>query len=581
MLKGGVLNLDARLVALAGEMRAAFALAVTVQLLAGVVFMWQARTMTLIVAGVFVEGRSLGGVGALMFGSLLAASARLIANWLSDVAAQNFAGRIAEALRERLLAHLFALGPAYTQEERSGELASVVMEGTEAVEVYFRDYLPKLVLAALLPFAFLIVIAPLDWLSALVLLLTAPAIPLLMVLIGNMAEGITRRQWRALSRMGAHFLDVIQGLATLKLFGCARAQIAIIGRVSDHFRRSSLEVLRVAFLSALVMELLASIGTAIVAVEIGVRLLDGFLPFEKAFFILVLAPDFYTPLRTLGARFHAGAAGVTAAARLFDILETPAPAPKIAQASRVPPPPFAIMFEDVAYAYADGERPALRGLSFYIIPNHKLALVGPSGSGKSTVAALLLRFVEPESGLITVGDSALGDIPASEWRQQVAWVPQRPYLFNGSVLENIRMARPDASPTDVIWAAQRAQAHDFIKALPGGYETMIGERGARLSGGQAQRIALARAFLKDAPFLLLDEPTAHLDPETEALLQGAIDHLTENRTAVIIAHRLSTVYSADQIVVLEGGRVAESGTHRDLMGRRGLYRRMVDVEVGP
>jgi ATP-binding cassette subfamily C protein CydD len=238
-----------------------------------------------------------------------------------------------------------------------------------------------------------------------------------------------------------------------------------------------------------------------------------------------------------------------------------------------------IRFDDVYYAYDGGQRPALNGLSFQIEPGHKVALVGPSGAGKSTVAQLLLRFVEPDRGAITVVGMPLRDWPAPAWRAQVAWVPQRPYLFHTTVAENIRLARPDAGLDAVVWAAEQAQADAFIRALPQGYNTLIGERGARLSGGQAQRIALARAFLKDAPLLILDEATSNLDPAIEAALQEAVGRLLPGRTALIITHRLSTAYQADQVVVLADGRAAEIGSHAALMQQDSLYRRLVTAHA--
>jgi ATP-binding cassette subfamily C protein CydD len=413
-------------------------------------------------------------------------------------------------------------------------------------------------------------------------------IPFFMVLIGSLANAQSHTQWTQLSRMSAHFLDVLQGLTTLKIFGRSRDQAQEIARISAQFRDATMSVLRIAFLSALALEMLATISTAIIAVEIGLRLLYGRLAFEEAFFILILAPEYYGPLRLLGARFHAGTAGVSAAQRIFEVLSCQPAVFSEGAASSAPTtegrkeafseytsPPFAIHFEEVHYAYEAGERAALNGVSFTIQRGQKVALVGRSGAGKSTAAQLLLRFIEPAGGRITVNGDDLAAIPADVWLEQVAWVPQMPYLFAESAADNIRLARPDAPLEDVIHAAQQAHADTFIRALPDGYETWIGERGARLSGGQAQRIALARAFLKDAPFLIFDEATSNLDPETEAQIQAAIRALMRDRMVLIIAHRLSTVLDADQIVVLDAGYVAEVGTHDELSARAGTYHQLV------
>jgi len=371
----------------------------------------------------------------------------------------------------------------------------------------------------------------------------------------------------------------LQGLTTLKLFSRHRAQVKTIQRISDKFRESTLGVLRVAFISALALELLATISVAIVAVEIGLRLLYGHISFENALFILILAPEFYMPLRSLGASFHSGTEGATAADRIFAILETPSPAAQISvglsQASPTINTPFKIEFGRVSYAYDEGRRAALHEVSLVIEAGQKVALVGSSGGGKSTLAQLLLRFIEPDAGEIQVNDTPLHHIDTNTWREKVAWVPQRPYLFNESVLYNIRLGRPAATEHEVIEAARLASADMFIEQLPQGYHTIIGERGTRLSGGQAQRIALARAFLKDAPLLILDEATSNLDPEQETLIEAAIHRLMIGRTVLMITHRLNTAYQAEQILVMAEGQIIQRGDHQALLNQDGPYRRLV------
>jgi thiol reductant ABC exporter CydD subunit len=570
-------------------------------LLAGVVLIGQAFYLSRIINRVFLEGQSLADVHSLLlllFGLSLVRAALI---WGSQVAAQRVAGRVKSDLRQRLSAHLMTLGPAYAQTERSGELTNTLTEGVEALDAYFSQYLPQLALAVLIPLAILVFVFPLDFTSGLVLLLTAPLIPLFMILIGSLAQELTQRQWVSLSRLSAHFLDVLQGLTTLKLLGRSREQAAVIAIISDRFRQTTMGVLRVAFLSALVLELIATLGTAVVAVEIGLRLLYGYLAFEQAFFVLLLAPEFYLPLRLLGTRFHAGTAGVTAARRIFEILDTPLltttddhrpqtaedsrrefdfPANTVIKKAAQSLSGLTIRFADVHYAYADGQRPALKGVSFTVKPGQKIALVGPSGAGKSTIAHLLLGFIAPTHGLITVDGVPLTELNMATWRAHLAWVPQQPYLFHVSVGDNIQLARPEATPEQVIRAARQAQAHDFIEALPQGYDTIIGERGARLSGGQAQRLALARAFLKDVPFLILDEATANLDPLHEIQIQAALQELMQGRSSLIIAHRLNTIYTADKILVMAGGQVVETGSHASLVQQPGLYRRLVTAYGG-
>jgi ATP-binding cassette subfamily C protein CydD len=577
------MKLDKRLLREAWSARIDLALTVGLGFLAAIAIVGQAYLLSLVVGQVFLQGYMLNQVSSRLIGFLILSLARAGLVWGSEVAANRVAGRVKGDLRQRLAAHLLVLGPSYVCGERSGELTNTVVEGIEALDAYFREYLPQLALAALVPLAYLIFVLRLDWVSALVLLLTAPLIPLFMVLIGSAADALTRRQWTSLSRMSAHFLDVLQGLTTLKILGRSRDQVRAIARISDQYREATMGVLRVAFLSALVLEMVATLSTAVVAVQIGLRLLSGRLSFEEGFFVLLLAPEFYLPLRMLGTRFHAGIQGVAAADRIFEVLGIEAKAGALAGIGVEPDLstlPLDLDFRGVHYAYDGGQRPALNGVSFRIASGEKVALVGPSGAGKSTIAYLLLRFIEADRGEILVGKQPLCELSPLAWRRQVAWVPQQPHLFHGTITDNIRLARPEAGAEEIAWAARQAHANGFIEALPRGYDTVVGERGARLSGGEAQRIALARAFLKDAPLIILDEATANLDPQIEDLVWEAMVRLLRDRTALIIAHRLSTVYRADRILVMEQGRIVEQGTHQALVEQGGIYRSLVSAYVG-
>jgi len=494
----------------------------------------------------------------------------------SERSAMRAATQVKERVRTELVRRLLALGPAYVRTRHSGEIAAVAVDGIEALEPYYARYLPQVALVALVPLPILACVFARDWMSGLVLLCTAPLIPLLMLLIGGGAERLNRRQWRKLARLGAYFLDALQGLTTLKLFNAARREAALVARLSDDYRRSTMSVLRVAFLSALALEFFATAGIAVVAVLIGFRLLYGQMDLEPGFFILLLAPEFYLPWRTLGAHYHARMEAVGAAERIVEILDHPLP--QAAQGRRRPllERPFEIRFEDVHYAYESG-REALRGASFDLASGNVTALVGPSGAGKSTAASILLGFVRAHRGRVLVAGHDLSLIDPDHWLAHVAWVPQRPHLFQGSVLDNIRMADETIALERVRAAARRAHADEFIEGLPGGYHAPVGERGENLSGGQAQRLALARAFLKDAPLLLMDEATAALDLQTERLVTDAIGHLTRGRTVLVIAHRLRTVRHAERILVMDGGRIAEQGTHDGLLRAGGRYARMVQT----
>ena len=568
-----------RLLDLTRQHRFSFALTIFLGWMGGLAAILQAWYLSRVIRSVFLGDQTLAQVIPYVIVLVLVALVRALVVGGSEVSANHLALQVKSNARVHLLSHLAALGPAFTQGEKAGELSSTVVEGVEALDSYFSQYLPQVVLAAFIPLSVLLVVFPLDPLTGVVFLLTAPMIPILMILIGKAGEVVTKRQWDGLSHLSAYLLDVLQGLTTMKFLGQARRQEGLIREASDSFRDGTMQVLRVTFLSALVLEMLSMISIALVAVEVSLRLLRGGLPFQDALFILVLAPDFYLPMRLLGLRFHAGMSGTEAARRIFGILDTP-----VAVSTPGSHPgttaSFSITFSSVSYTYQSRGYPALDGVSFDIPEGKITALVGVSGAGKSTITALLLRFMEPEKGTIFLGDRPLSDLPAQDWRQSLAWVPQTPYLFNGTLLSNLQLARPDASKKEMADACQRAGLDAFIHSQPNGLETVIGEWGLRLSGGEAQRLALARAFLRQAPFLILDEPTSSLDPNLEAQFQEAVQGLVKGVTTLVIAHRLNTVRLADQVVVLAEGRVVETGTHAELAHRRGEYARLVNRQTG-
>ena len=567
-----------RLLALARDSRAALTLTILSGLFIGLLAIGQAYLVSTTVNDIFLEKQTLLQVAHWMQLLFIIIAARGLLTWLNEVAANAVAVRVKSNLRERLFAHILALGPAFSRGEQTGELTTAAVEGIEALDAYFSQYLPQLVISTLVPVIILILVFPLDLLSGIILLLTAPLIPFFMYMIGRSAEGVTKQQYETLSRLSAHFLDSLQGLTTLKLFGQSKAQTQNIAKISDQFRDTTLKVLQVTFLSAFALELLATISTAIIAVEVGLRLLYGQMQFQEALFLLILAPEFYLPLRMLGLRFHAGMAGTTAARRIFQILDIPIPSNQSAVGRQEFDKEISsIEFENVSFTYPSEAKSVLQNINLTIERGQHIALIGKTGAGKSTLANLLLRFIEPTNGVITINHDPATNISLDSWRSAIAWVPQRPHLFHDTIASNIRLGKSNATNEEVASAARAAHLEKFIESLPEKYETVIGESGARLSSGQAQRLALARAFLKDAPILILDEPTSSLDPETESALEASTRRLMQGRTVITIAHRLNTIFNAHQIVVLEDGRIVEKGMHRELISQNGAYAKMVKV----
>jgi len=500
------------------------------------------------------RGEVAGALAGTLIALLIVVLMRAAVSYGGEVTALRAAATVKSQLRSALTARALRLGPGWLGSQRAGEIATLSTRGLDGLDSYFARYLPQLVLGVLVPIAVLARVAAADWISAVVIAVTLPLIPVFAVLVGWHTKAQTRRQWRLLAILGGHFLDVVEGLPTLKVFGRARAQEAVIAKVTDDYRRTTMATLRVAFLSALVLELAAAVATALVAVEVGLRLLYGHLGYETALLVLLLTPEAFLPLRAVGAQFHASMEGAAAAGRAFEILDTPVPdgptgraapptvtaaaptvtaaAPTVTADLRV----AEIRLSGITVIYPDRPRPALDGVSLTIAPGERIVLTGPSGAGKSTLLALLLRFVTPAAGTIEAGGADLAATDLEQWRRQIAWVPQQPYLFSGSAADNIALGQPGASRGAVGRAARLAGAAEFIDSLPSGYDTPLGERGLRLSAGQRQRIALARAFLRDAPLLLLDEPTAHLDPAGARLVASALDTELADRTVILISH---------------------------------------------
>ncbi|SEE91698.1 thiol reductant ABC exporter subunit CydD [Streptomyces sp. Ag109_O5-10] len=509
----------------------------------------QAMLIADVVVGAFRHGHSVSELRTPLVLLAVVAVGRALVSWLTELAAHRASAAVKSELRGRLLDRAVALGPGWLSGQRTGSLVTLATRGVDALDDYFSRYLPQLGLAVVVPVAVLARVVTEDWVSAAIIVGTLPLIPLFMVLIGWATQSRTERQWRLLSRLSGHFLDVVAGLPTLKVFGRAKAQAESIRRITGEYRQATMRTLRIAFLSSFALELLATLSVALVAVTIGMRLVHGDMDLYIGLVILVLAPEAYLPLRQVGAQFHAAAEGLAAAEEIFAVLETPVPA----SGAGAVPSATTLAFEDVTVRYPARSADAVTDVSFTVEPGETVALVGPSGVGKSTLLNVLLGFVRPTRGLVRIGDADLADVDLAEWRSRIAWVPQRPHVYAGTIAANVRLARPDADDDAVRGALRDAGALEFVDALPEGTQTVLGEDGAGLSAGQRQRLALARAFLADRPVLLLDEPTAALDGATEGEVVAAVRRLSEGRTVLLVVHRPALLSVADRVVRLSGG----------------------------
>ena len=536
---------------------------------AGLTLIAQAWLLARAVDLVVIGGHGLDAALPFLWPLLAVVVLRALLTAFADAIAFEAGASVVQDIRRRLHAHLAALGPSWTRRQRTGDVASTIFDAAESIGTYYAAYLPQRVLTAFVPLAILAFVLPTDWVSALILILSAPLIPVFMILIGRGTEALNQAQWRKLAILAAHLFDAIEGLTTLKLFHASRAETDAIARSSEDYRRTTMEVLRVAFLSSLALEFLATLSIAMVAVYIGFRLYYRELNFLPGFAVLLLAPEFYRPLRAMGTQYHARMAAIGAAESIIALLETPVP-PSLAGTETLPSAPVrAIRVSGVSFSY--GDAPALDGVDFTLARGRLTALVGPSGAGKTTVSQLLLGFLSPTAGSITVDGVDLATVSPGDWRDRIAWLPQRPTLFHGTVRDNIRLGAPDADPERIREALARAEATALVARLPHGLDTVLGDRGQGLSGGEIQRIALARVFLKDADLVVLDEPGAALDRDTAALIERSIEALARRAALLVIAHRPETVRDADEILVLRDGRIAERGRHADLSARSTLY----------
>jgi ATP-binding cassette subfamily C protein CydD len=497
---------------------------------------------------------------------------RAALEYFSECYSRRGAMDIKANIRSRLLNRLFQFGPAYTQTKGSAKLSHLLHQGIESLEDYFAGYLPVIAYCAVIPLAILIAVFPIDWQSGLILLFTAPMVPFFMILIGHKAQRLNQEHWAKLQRMSSHFLDIIQGLTQLKIFNASRREVAAVKKISDNYGDETMGILKIAFLSSFVLEFLASISIALVAVVLGFRLYYGDVDYVFALWVLLLAPEFYLPFRQLGTQYHAKMAGVTAAEDLVEILNLPQVHYSLEEKFTAP---FSISLVQAEFAYP-GRSSALSQVNTEFSSQGLYAVIGESGSGKSTLADMVLGFVQPDSGQVVVNGQRLTTANRDHWLKHCGWISQQAQIFYGSLAFNIALS-DNYQDELVIEALDKAGLASFVQTLDQGIESEIGEDGAGLSGGQAQRLALARVFYHQPDVLILDEPTSNLDQPTEQIITASIKAYAKNHIVIVIAHRLHTVIDAKKIIVLEQGKIIESGTHQELLTHDGYYTQQVNL----
>ena len=541
-----------RLWALGAETRLHLGLSVLVGLVAAALALAQATVLGTLIAQTFLSGLTLRGAWPLLVVLVGVAGGRALLAWAVPLAGQHSAARVKARLRLRLARHLLRLGGVGLQDERTGELTATATRGLDALDPYYARYLPQVALAVAVPLLVVIWTVRVDPLSGLVLVVTLPLLPLFLALVGSGARRQAGRRYRALGDLGGYFLDVLRGLPTLRVLGRGRLQPANVAAVAERYRVATMGTLRLAFMSALVLELAAMLSTALVAVEVGLRVDDGLLALQPALVVLLLVPEAFLPLRQWGTQFHAAADAVAAADRIYELLDRPASSAGSAAAPDVSRCP--VHLEGVTVAYPD-RPPVLSGASLTVLPGERVAVLGPSGAGKSTLLAVLLGFVRPAAGRVVVGGVDLSSVAPGEWLRQLAWLPQEARLSAGTVGDNVRWGAPQASEAEVAEALGTAGL--AVGELPDGLSTRVGERGAALSAGQRRRVALARAFVRRAPLLLLDEPVANLDAELADAVGAVLDRLGGRATVVLAVHDPGLAARADRVVRVEHGRLVE------------------------
>ncbi|WP_084034801.1 thiol reductant ABC exporter subunit CydD [Anaerobacillus alkalilacustris] len=539
----------------------------------------QAILIATIVDQVFLKEKGLSDVTLLLFILLLVFLSRSLLSYITTGFGVKVATFVKTNIRKRLMNKLAKSEASHLYKEKTGKRVSVLTDAVDQLDAYYTSFLPQVIQAGVIPLMILVAVFTKNIYSGLIMLITAPLIPFFMIIIGSMTEKKSREQMDSMLKFSGHFLDVLQGLPILKVFGQSQKQRSEIVTMSNQFRDTTMEVLKIAFISSLMLEVLATIATAMIAVEVGMRLLFGYITFHTAFFVLLLAPELYMPLKNLGSSFHSGKNSIAAAETIWEVLDEEENSPVWGEKRLENTNRLLVNVENVSFQYTE-EIATLKNVNVSIEAGQRVAFVGRSGSGKTTLLKIILGMLPPSEGNVSVNGMPLTEVEEEEWLSHIAYVSQEPYLFSGTILQNIRMGNEKADVDQVFLAAKEAGVDRFVNELPNGYDTHLGEAGLGLSGGEKQRVALARAFLKDAKLVLLDEPTAGLDLETEYYLQNAIDKLCKKATVITVAHRLQTIIAADKIVLFSNGEVAAIGTHEQLQTENELYNKLVSVYRG-
>lgn len=502
---------------------------------------------------------------------------KFLLGWLYRTSQYKASSLTKLAIRDKIYQHALRLGPAVLDRKRTGELVNIAVDGMDWIEIFYGIYFVQFVIGIITPVLLCIFIGWADWVVGVTLIVSIPLVPLFLGIISKQFRSVSERYAEVNNIQSAQFLDAIQGMATLKMFNLGKARGAEMHAANEQQRKETMKLLLINQSMLLFVDFGFALGTTAVLTIVALLRLDaGFLSAGQVVALVLASAEFATPLTLIGAFFFAGAIGREFARKIVAFL---AEEPGVKDPQGVASPAHlanpALRLRDLVFSYANAGRPAVDGCTLEVRPGETVALVGHSGSGKTTVTNLVLRTLAPGSGTITLDGVAVDQVPADWVRAHLALVPQDPYLFHGSIADNLRVAKADASEAELIAACRAANIHDHIASLPQGFDTLVGERGLSLSGGQVQRLAIARALLKDAPIVILDEPTSQIDLETETVIHEALDKLTKNKTVLLIAHRLSTVEKADRIIVMGEGRVLESGSHAELLAAGGVYARMV------